>query len=134
MIIIVLVLFLLDRIIKYYLVTSGGDYLINEGIALGILNENAQLIFILHLFFTSLLAFYILIKKVKFIEKLVISGIVVGSISNLMDRVVYNGVVDYVKLWNLPVFNIGDSMVVVGVVSWILLELYENYKKFNTGN
>lgn len=54
--------------------------------------------------------------------------IIAGSLSNLIDRVVYNGVVDFIILsygdvsW--PVFNIADAAIVLGV--GLLVFLYEN--------
>jgi len=48
-------------------------------------------------------------------EVLVLSG----AFSNLIDRVLYGGVIDFIALswgdWHFPVFNIADSCIVIGV-------------------
>lgn len=41
--------------------------------------------------------------------------IAVGAIGNIADRVVYGAVIDYIKIFWWPVFNLSDSMIVVGV-------------------
>ena len=45
--------------------------------------------------------------------------IIAGSLSNLIDRAVYHGVIDFIILsykdWSWPVFNIADAVIVLGV-------------------
>jgi signal peptidase II len=45
--------------------------------------------------------------------------VVTGSLSNLIDRVVYHGVIDFIILsyndFSWPVFNIADTIIVLGV-------------------
>jgi len=54
--------------------------------------------------------------------------IVAGSISNIIDRVLYGGVVDFISLsygdWMWPLFNIADVAIVCGVV----IMIWEQYK------
>lgn len=38
-----------------------------------------------------------------------------GGISNLIDRITYGSVVDYIKLPGWPVFNLADALIVVGI-------------------
>jgi len=53
--------------------------------------------------------------------------IIAGSISNLIDRVIYGGVIDFIILsygsLSWPVFNVADAMIVLGVI--LLLLKYE---------
>ena len=46
--------------------------------------------------------------------------IITGSVSNLIDRVVYGGVIDFIllsyKQYSWPVFNVADMAIVLGVV------------------
>lgn len=36
-----------------------------------------------------------------------------ASISNLVDRIIYGGVIDYFEFWFLPVFNFADLVIVI---------------------
>lgn len=51
--------------------------------------------------------------------------VVVGSFSNLIDRVVYGGVIDFIAHtfwgWQFPVFNVAD-IYIVGGIFWILID------------
>lgn len=50
--------------------------------------------------------------------------IVGGAIGNLIDRVLYGHVIDFIQLyyesWYWPAFNIADSAITVGAVLWII--------------
>lgn len=54
--------------------------------------------------------------------------IVAGSISNLIDRLLYGGVVDFIHLsygqWSWPLFNVADMAIVLGVI----IMVWEQYK------
>lgn len=43
-------------------------------------------------------------------------SLAVGAFSNLIDRWLYGGVIDYIQIWILPVFNIADVMIVAGLL------------------
>ncbi len=53
--------------------------------------------------------------------------VVAGSISNVYDRVVYGGVVDFIQLsyngYSWPIFNIADSAIVAGVGLMLYLSI-----------
>ena len=47
---------------------------------------------------------------------LFLGAILVAALSNVLDRALYGGVVDYLQAWVLPVVNIADLIIVAGVV------------------
>lgn len=55
------------------------------------------------------------------------SLIIIGAISNLLDRLYYGGVVDFISIPGLIIFNISDIYISVGVV-WLLWNVGQ--KKF----
>lgn len=57
-----------------------------------------------------------------------------GAISNVLDRIVYGGVIDYLDLFFLPRFNLADLAIILGVIIWIwsLLRSGGEDKKTNT--
>ena len=47
--------------------------------------------------------------------------IVSGAVSNLLDRLYYGGVVDFIAVKLGSVFNIADTMIVLSVLGWIVI-------------
>lgn len=52
-----------------------------------------------------------------------------GGLSNVVDRIVYGHVVDYVSLGWWPVFNIADTMITVGVAYAVVVLAMEEYEQ-----
>ena len=120
-------LFAVDRLLKLHFVSTG-TYILNRGIAFGVISANPELVIVSHFLLTSLLIYYLYKTRLDNLAKNSIFLIISGSISNLIDRFMYNGVVDYISLWIFPKFNLADIMVVLGVLLLIFLELNEYYK------
>lgn len=120
-------LFVLDRVLKYYFI-SQGSFIINLGVALGAISDKPNLVIAIHFVITALLILYFYKSKLGNGMKSALSLIILGSVSNFFDRFMYNGVVDYIDLWLFPKFNLADIIIVSGVLLLIFLEFYENYK------
>lgn len=121
MTIIVFGLFVLDRLLKS-IVRFYGGYVTNKGVALGLFGD--QELFVLFLFPLVMILILILwINYKNFYLPLVL--ICAGAISNLIDRLLYNGVIDYIEISILPVFNIADIMIVVGVILLFIFEIHK---------
>ncbi|PWB38652.1 MAG: hypothetical protein C3F02_02985 [Parcubacteria group bacterium] len=60
------------------------------------------------------------------------SLIIIGAISNLIDRLFYHGVIDFLSWPNFFVFNLADSYITIGVV-WLLLFNLPKSKKDDSG-
>jgi signal peptidase II len=58
---------------------------------------------------------------------LAMSLVLSGAIGNVIDRILYGAVVDFVDLhyagWHWPAFNIADSAITIGVILLILDEI-----------
>ena len=95
----------------------------NRGAAFGFL-QNQLLLFVLVSFFAIGLILYNLKNKTNsFILKLSLSLILGGAVGNLIDRLRFGFVIDFLDLRVWPVFNIADSVITLAalVLSWKLL-------------
>lgn len=105
-------------------------YVTNTGAAFSILENSTTLIIIISLFCLALIVS--LLKKEKDITpiKVISFGILIGGmISNLIDRVFYKNVVDFISFniinYRFPVFNIADIGITIGVFLYLLVNLKE---------
>lgn len=108
--IIVLLVLVFDQfsknIAKNYLNTT-----CNLGIAFGIkINATILILIILSL----VLGIYF--KEKKPISTVGFSLIFAGGISNFVDRINFGCVRDFISVFNFPVFNFADSVIVVGAI------------------
>ena len=99
-------------------------YVRNKGAAFSILENNTILIVLISVIFIVILDYYIR-KEKNFTKLSVISlGMIMGGIfGNLMDRIIYHSVIDYLSFGNFPVFNLADIGITVGVGLLIISEL-----------
>jgi signal peptidase II len=61
------------------------------------------------------------------VEKIAYALILAGLWGNLLDRVIFGYVVDFIDFGWFPVFNIADSCINVGIVL-LLLEQWRRYR------
>jgi len=55
-----------------------------------------------------------------------------GIVGNLIDRIFYGSVIDFINFKFWPIFNVADSLICIGVAWWIIIILkYENNTKKN---
>lgn len=112
--IILLVFFLLDRLIKEIVRNSGYYFIINTGISFSFF-EGFQVFNIIISYIILLLLLFFYIGKGRFSYGLIL----IGGVSNFLDRFFYSGVLDYISIWIFPVFNISDIFIVIGIVVMI---------------
>ena len=66
--------------------------------------------------------------KTKGTEKIALLAVILGGLSNLADRLIHNGVVDYIMIGWWPVFNLADALIIAGIL-WLLYNLIFLNKK-----
>ena len=96
-------------------------YVKNTGAAWSILS--GKQIFLIFISIVVIIGVIIYLKNknnYKKIEIIAYSLLLAGSIGNLIDRVVYGYVIDYLNFYifnyNFPVFNIADTCIVIGIM------------------
>ena len=142
--VLVIILFLIDRISKIYILkvaelNNAVDiyitpylnlYLIwNKGVAFGLISFDDQFIYNLITFVISLIIIILIVvtTKSKDIKKYFYVMIIGGALGNFFDRVYYSAVPDFIDLhvgnFHWFVFNIADIFITIGVICLITAEM-----------
>jgi len=138
------IVFAFDRFTKYYVLHRFPQRsvinqfisiqpLFNRGISWGMLHTASNLIFVIMscaiAIITSILAIYTYLRWREGVSIVGECLVLTGSLSNIVDRIIYKGVLDFILLsfneWSWPVFNIADIAIVIGVGIMII----QGYKK-----
>jgi len=148
--IIILVIFLSDRISKIYIIqmaelegvvdiyitTYLNFYLIwNKGIAFGLFSFNEVFIYniITIIIITITLIVLIMIAKTEKFKKYFLLFVFGGSLGNLFDRIYYSAVPDFIdfhiKDFHWFVFNVADIFITLGIICLIFDEIFINNRK-----
>lgn len=110
----------------------------NTGIAFSFLEGKLPLIIIM-----TMTIVYIILKYLKTItpnkyESISYGLIVGGAIGNLLDRIIYHYVIDFLDFkifkYSFPIFNLADTAIVIGVILLIILSLIEESRRVNENN
>ena len=146
----ILLIFLLDRISKIYVIKLdkkllgseifSSKYLNisliwNEGIAFGLLSFNHENLYNL---LTILIAVIILvicfmIYKSNDIKKYFLIFILGGALGNIYDRIFFNAVPDFIDFhingFHWFIFNVADIFISLGVIFMIFFEIIDNNRE-----
>jgi len=78
---------------------------------------------------TCLFIFLYIKKDISSLSRLAYGLILVGAISNIVDRIFYGAVIDYIyiPIINFPVFNISDIAICTGA-GLLVLDLFKKKK------
>ena len=148
-ILIIFIIFSLDRISKIYLLDlqmSGTDidfyifpflnfYLVwNTGIGFGIASIESNIYYhlltLLILIINIALIYYL--TKSKGIYTYLIAVVIGGGLGNLFDRIYYYAVPDFIDIhigdFHWFIFNVADIFITVGIIGLILAELFKTKK------
>lgn len=148
---VVFLIFLIDRISKFYIiklatleknfeiyVTSYLNlYLVwNKGIAFGLLSFDSSFIYNIVSFIILLIIIALIlmiVKELHIFKKNCLLIILGGAIGNLFDRIYYTAVPDFIDfhIENIHwfIFNIADIFISIGVVCLIYAEIFFKDKK-----
>jgi len=117
-----LIVVLLDQLSKF-IVKKYFSYSTNTGSLFGLFEGYNLLFIILTLIVIIFIIYYINKNKVSYYEEISLSLILGGAVGNLIDRIVYNGVIDFINLRIWPSFNIADSCITIGVIGLMIYYL-----------
>ena len=107
-------------------------YVKNTGAAFSIFSNNTILVIIISVVIIGFLLFYIYKNKGNNkLENVSYAFILGGAIGNLIDRLVYGYVIDFLDFeilsYNAPIFNLADTFIVIGVILFLINTLRSRY-------
>lgn len=107
-------------------------YVKNTGAAFSIFSNNTILVIIISVVIIGFLLFYIYKNKGNNkLENVSYAFILGGAISNLIDRLVYGYVIDFLDFeilsYDAPIFNLADTFIVIGVILLLINTLRSRY-------
>ncbi|MFA4993197.1 MAG: signal peptidase II [Candidatus Omnitrophota bacterium] len=95
----------------------------NRGAAFGMLKNQLFFFILISLLVILFIFLHLKNKKHPFVFKISLSLILAGSLGNLIDRLRFGYVIDFLDLRFWPVFNLADSALTIGalLLSWEVL-------------
>ena len=151
-VIIILVIFFLDRISKLYVIHQ--DKLIsnselysskflnihliwNEGIAFGLFSFNEDYLYnsLTVLIFIVIVSIIFMIRKSDPLRKYALLLVLGGALGNFFDRLIYKAVPDFIDFhvgnFHWFIFNVSDIFITIGIILMILIEIINKSKETN---
>ena len=142
----ILLIFLLDRISKIYVIDldkkSFGSEIFsskflnisliwNEGIAFGLLSFNERIFYniLTLIILIIILIIYLMFLKSNGLKKYSLLMILGGALGNVFDRIFAQAVPDFIDFhvgnFHWFIFNVADIFITIGVIFMILIELFD---------
>ena len=140
----ILLIFLLDRISKIYVIHQDKNFpgseifsskflnislIWNEGIAFGLFSfDDTKLYNVLTLLILIIiLVIVFMINKSVGLKKLALLMILGGALGNFFDRIIYKAVPDFIDFhignFHWFIFNVSDIFITIGVILMIIIEI-----------
>ena len=152
---IVLFIFLIDRISKLYVIHKDklnfnseiysskflNIHLIwNEGIAFGLFSFNEDYLynFLTFLIFIVIIFIVFMIRKSDPVRKYALLLVLGGALGNFFDRLIYKAVPDFIDFhignFHWFIFNVSDIFITLGIIGMILMEIFSKNKREDEKN
>lgn len=108
----------------------------NDGVSFGLFAASdvvgRALLIIMSLVISGVLV-YIMSKSRHFFEVLSAGIVVGGALGNVMDRVRFGAVADFLDVhwrsWYFPVFNVADACISIGIAMFVIFSLFYSSEK-----
>ena len=98
-------------------------YSLNSGLAFSLPLGQPLILVIVGLIIMWLGRYYFKLRRARDWRSGLIFALLLGSLSNLVDRLLYGGVIDYLNFGSLTVFNLADALIVFSLGLWLVREL-----------
>lgn len=96
------------------------SYTINKGIIFGFLNSFGWIPFLITMLVLIILIYYYDRLPKTVAGQLFWALIIAGAVGNLIDRILYGFVIDFIDIIFWPAFNIADAAITIGIIGLII--------------
>ena len=112
-------LIIIDQLSKYLIRPFDGFYICNSGISFGIQVP----LFVFWLLWIILIGtlIYFTFKKNSCFSRIPLVFILAGAVANILDRLFFGCVIDFIDLRIWPIFNFADIFIATGAI-WIVFK------------
>ena len=121
------------KVIKYFFYITLCH---NDGAAFSILRDKQILLIIITLIALFFIYKYMNKQDLGKYDSFAFSMITGGILGNLLDRVVYNYVIDFIDFkifgYDFPVFNFADCFIVIGVTLLLIKSIKESINEYRS--
>ncbi|PIS08033.1 hypothetical protein COT78_00415 [Candidatus Berkelbacteria bacterium CG10_big_fil_rev_8_21_14_0_10_43_13] len=107
----ILVLITILEIAHYTVISSDLAYIVNKSFAFGNFGTNILAIVVSLILIVTILIYV----KRRYISPLALIFVMSGAITNIIDRLIHGGSIDYIHLLTIPIFNAPDVLIVAGL-------------------
>ena len=105
----------------------------NTGVAFSFLEGKVPLIIIMTSFVIIFILKYLKTTNLNKIETICYGLVLGGAIGNLLDRLIYGYVIDFLDFnlfgYPFPIFNLADTFIVIGIIILLILSIIESRNK-----
>lgn len=93
----------------------------NFGAGFGILQQQKWILVFISIIVIGVIFYYFdRIKEKEILLQVLVGFVLGGTIGNLIDRLTYGFVVDFIDFQIWPIFNVADSFVTIGIIGLII--------------
>lgn len=129
----IIVLVIIDQLLKILILKVGNKTLIEGILSLNItenkngtygINSNSTITYVLTNLVVIVIAYKFITSQNQFVDKktkIFLTLIIAGGISNSIDRIFREYVVEFVNIIKLPIFNLADIYILIGWVSMVAI-------------
>ena len=111
------------------------SYWKNTQAAIGLIKDNLFMILILHILILAFIIRFLVLQfeRMSLGTKVGLGFILAGGFSNLIDRLLFGGVINYIDVTaiieNFPIFNLADVYIIIGLLIFVIAFAVYNVKQ-----
>ena len=107
-------------------------YVRNDGVAFSLLQGNPELLIVLQSVIFALITCFLVVAYIKKFPTLLLVAltfVISGGAGNLIDRVQFHYVIDFISVGSFPIWNVADMAVVGGCILIAIYILFAHGKE-----